>query len=303
MKRIAKMINKKKERNLLNRFVLIFLVLFTISLAILLLWGIFASLKTPSDFRVNKLGLPKGHIWEWSWRNYAFVYQNFYMIVTTQSRQQIEVAVPNMIINSLLYCGGSALMGTLVPCVVAYLVVKFPFRFGRVITAIVLVTMMLPIIGATASEIYLLNRLNLYDTFLGMWIQKANFLGLYFLIFAANYKTISDSYLEAAYIDGASEWKVMTRVILPMIKPTFFTIFLLQVIAYWNDYQTVLLYLPAHPTLALGLYELSRSTINGLNNVPMRMAGVFMVVLPIFILFAIFNNKLTGNLTMGGIKE
>lgn len=295
--------HKKRERNALNCFVFVFLVLFTLSLFILLTWGLFASLKSPAEFRLNKLGIPKGHIWEWSWSNYSFVYQNFVMDVTNQSKQTIEVGVSNMIINSLLYCIGCAFIGTLVPCIVAYLVVKFPFRFGKIIISVVLITMMLPIVGATASEIYVLNKLNLYDSFIGVWIQKFNFLGLYFLIFVANYELISDAYIEAAYIDGAGEFRIMTRIILPMVKPTFFTIFLLQAISYWNDYQTVLLYLPSHPTLSLGLYELSRSTINGLNNVPMRMAGVFIVALPVFILFAIFNNRFMGNLSMGGVKE
>lgn len=279
-----------------------FLTLFAISFIMLLLWTVFAALKPVGEFRTNKIWLPHGHIWEWSWSNIGYVFSNFKMNVL-RNGTNIEIPVYEQLIYSVLYAGGCSLIGTFVPYIVAYAVANFNYKFSKLIYAVVLVVMVLPIVGSYPSEIYVLKRLRLYDTFLGIYIQKANFLGLYFLVLHANLVSVPKSFYEAAYIDGASEFRVMMSIVLPLIKNTFLTIFLLQVINYWNDYQTVLLYLPTHPTVSLGLFDLSESLTQGLNNVPMKMTGCMIVMIPTLILFLLFNEKLTGNMSMGGLKE
>ena len=83
---------------------------------------------------------------------------------------------------------------------------------------------------------------------------------------------------------------------------TFFTVMLINFIAFWNDYQTPLIYLPSYPTIALGMYHMASTTENGMSYVPMRMTGAMLLFLPIFCLFVIFQKRLLGSLTMGGIK-
>ena len=71
---------------------------------------------------------------------------------------------------------------------------------------------------------------------------------------------------------------------------------------YWNDYQTPLIYLPSHPTIALGMYRMSYIAINELATIPMRMTAAVFMLVPTLALFACFHKRLLGNLTMGGIK-
>ena len=74
---------------------------------------------------------------------------------------------------------------------------------------------------------------------------------------------------------------------------------------YWNDYQTLLIYAPSHPTIVYGLFKVmtdsSGSSVRG--QVPVQMAGCTLVTVPVIMLFIIFRNKLMGNLTIGGVKE
>ena len=78
---------------------------------------------------------------------------------------------------------------------------------------------------------------------------------------------------------------------------------LLQGIYFWNDFQTPLLYLPTYPTLAYWLYRFTENTKVELSFVPVKAAGAMLLVVPIFILFAAFNKKMMGNLSLGGLKE
>ena len=92
---------------------------------------------------------------------------------------------------------------------------------------------------------------------------------------------------------------------MPMAAKIIFTVFLIQFVTYWNDFQTPMLYLPTHPTLALGVFDLTKSgsTISrSLQNEPMRLAATMMLAIPIAVFFAIFKDRLMGNITFGGIK-
>lgn len=264
----------------------------------LLCWGVLTSLKSQEDFRNNVLGWP--HAFEWG--NFQNVLRNFYVNISVQGVPS-KVYMEKMLLYTLLYAGGGALVSTVVPCFVAYACSHFQYRFNKVIVAIVIVTMILPIVGSAPAEISLLRSLGMYDTIWGNWIQKFHFLGAYFLVFLAAFQSVSKEYSEAAYIDGAGEFTIMMRINLPLVRNAFLTVLLIKFIDFWNDYQTPLLYLPSHPTLATGVYSLSFTSINSMNTVPMRMAGCVILMVPIFILFIAFRKKIMGNITLGGIKE
>jgi len=144
--------------------------------------------------------------------------------------------------------------------------------------------------------------IGLFDHIWGLWIMKANFLGMYFLVFYNMFKQLPMAYTEAAKIDGAGNMSVLIKIVLPLVRNTFFTVMLINFIGFWNDYQTPLIYLPSFPTIALGMYHMASTTENGLSTVPMRMTGAMLMLIPILVLFLAFHKRLLGNLTIGGIK-
>lgn len=287
-------LQKRKGNGAFVWLVLLFLIIFTLTLVLLFTWGVSTSLKSISEFRGNKLGFPNS----FEWSNYSTVLENFFVLV-----DEYPIYIGGMLVNSLLYCVGCSLIGTITPFICAYLTVKFNYKFGKVIYGIVLVTMMLPIIGSEPSTLRVLDTFGLTDSIFGMYILKMNFLGIYFLLFCATVKSIPQSFSEAAYLDGASEQSILINIIFPMAKNTILVIFLLSVITYWNDYQSVIIYFPSYPTLAYGMFDLSRSTGSDLSYVPMQMAGMFIVMVPTLVAFVIFHDKMMGNLSMGGLKE
>ncbi len=291
---------KKDISSTLPLFVVMFIILavYTFLILFLLLWGVTTSLKDVGDFRTNIMGLPK----EWKWDNFANVFQNFYVSVNRNGVPG-KVYFEELLLYTVTYAVGGAFVQTIVPCFVAYACSRFHYKFNGIIKGIVIVTMILPIIGSAPAEISLLRTLGLYDTIWGNWIQKFNFIGMYFLVFYASFQTVSKDFSEAAYIDGAGEFTIMFRVIMPIVRNTFFTILLIRFIEFWNDYQTPILYLPTHPTLAYGVYILSTTNINSMNTVPMRMAGCVILLIPILIIFLIFRERIMGNITLGGVKE
>ena len=126
---------------------------------------------------------------------------------------------------------------------------------------------------------------------------------MYFFVYHAFFKGVPDAFREAAEIDGASDFTIMVRIFFPLAVKIILTVFLIQFVALWNDYQTPLLYLPTHPTLAYGVFYLSYFQLHEWYHTPIRMAGCIMLVIPILIIFIAFKNKLMGDISLGGIKE
>lgn len=278
------------------------LAIYTISLALPMLWTLLTSLK---NYEIYKQATVKGDVAELiglgnlSLKNYKIAFEVF---TVTVYETGAKVNILGMFVNSLLYGVGCALVATLTPCVVSYLCARYKYKFGRVIYTIVLIVMALPIVGSLPSEIQMTKALHLYDNVLGMYVLKANFLGLYFLVFHAQFKSIAYDYTEAAEIDGASDFKIMTSVIFPLAIGTISTVFILNFIAFWNDYQTPMVYWPSYPVAAYGMFELQRTTFGEAAQMPVKLAGIMIMALPILIVFAVFNRKVMSNVSVGGIK-
>ena len=134
-------------------------------------------------------------------------------------------------------------------------------------------------------------------------IQYATPFGIMFLIAYSLFKTVSKTYAEAAKIDGAGNFAVCFKIYLPLAGNLFATVMLIQGITFWNDYQTPLLYLETYPTLAYWLYRFTESTKTALSFVPVKAAGAMLLVFPILLVFLFFNNRIMGNLSLGGLKE
>ena len=288
--------NIKKKPRKMNAFMIVsFVVLFTYLLMIVLplLWAAMASFKTNLEVTYHPFKLPK----KWLWSNYQIVFENFVAPVRSEYR---DAGILELLSNSLLYALGSAILQMLSCMLTAYIVARFDFKFCKLIYSIVIVTMIIPIVGSLPSEIRVARALGIYDTMIGSWMMKTYFIGLYFLIFHAAFKMVPNAYAEAAYLDGAGNFTVMTRIMIPFVKGTMATVLLLNLITFWNDFQTPMVYMPSHPTIALGLYSVVNNQQK--TDVPMQLGACMIVAIPLIMLFACFQNKLLGNITTGGLK-
>ena len=133
-----------------------------------------------------------------TFENFTLVIEKF-KVPASAGGPSSDQGLVQLIWNTLLYVVGCSFFAAFIPCITAYVTAKFPFRFSGIVYGIVLITMMIPIVGSYPSELVLLRRLGLYNTMYGIWIQRANFLGMYFLVFHASFKAMSKDFSEAAW--------------------------------------------------------------------------------------------------------
>lgn len=306
--------NQKKSRGSKSRFtlltvlMLVVLIVYSLSLFALFFYGFITAFKCGKvgtlEYRLeyypgNLYGLPK----TWYW-NFGFVFKNFVVEGTDPMGvgAPVKVGMVQMFGNSILYSLGCSFCNTFVMCLTAYGCARFPYKFSKIIHTTVIIVMIVPIVGNAPAELEMAIRFGLYNQIWGMWIMRANFLGMYFLVFYDIFKSLPTAYTEAAKIDGAGNWAILFRVIFPLIANTFLTVLLITFITSWNDYQIPFLYLPSYPTVAYGLFTVVNSKIKGMETTPMRLAAAIIMLIPILIVFLCTQKRLLGNLTVGGVK-
>ena len=250
-------------------------------------WAVLSSLKTQMEFSTNLVGLPK----EWKFDNYLQAFRS----VQAGGHNMFE-----MFFNSIWYSCGGALLGVIASAMVAYVVAKYEFPGRGLVYAVALVTMMIPVVGSFPSQYRMYSQLGILDSPL-LLVTKFSGFGFNFVMLYSFFKTLSWTYAEAGFIDGASHLKVFLKVMLPQALPVMGSLFLVATVQLWNEYMEPNLFLQSHPTLSSGLYifqlEMTRGT-----NYPLLFAGLIVSVIPVIILFAKFQNTMMESMSMGGLK-
>ena len=286
----------KEKKSVLSVTIFIVLLVYVIALFVPVAWAMYTSLNDIAaydTFYMDNGAFPTKLTFE----NFKVALVDFRL-----DKGEGSFSFSQMVANSLIYTFGCAFFYTLTPCLVAYCVARFKFRFSKIIYAFVIITMALPIVGTMPSEWQMLKNLKIDDTFIGMFILRANFLSINFLIFHAQFEMIPMTYSEAAKVDGASNFRIMTTVVMPQAFPTITTIFLLSFLTFWNEYQIPRVYMPSYPTVSEGLWTFSQTGQEAFNYVPVKLAGLVGLTLPIVIIFALLNKFLKLNVATGGIK-
>ena len=257
-----------------------------ISLIVPIMWILLNSFKMDEEFHVSSYGLPT----RWIFANYMEAF----------SLNVKGTNIVGMLGNSIIMTVGSTVLNSFWLLVTSYTMAKFKFRFNSTIYTIVLVVMCIPAIGGTSFQYTFYQTIGIYDTFFSIFVHASGW-GSNFLLMYAVFKGVSNTYMEAAYMDGAKNFRIFWQIMVPQVIPTAGSLALLNALGTWNDYFTSYMWLPGHPTLSYGLYEVqAQATTN--NMYPMLFALMILCTLPILIVFIFMQNTIMENVTTGGIK-
>ena len=176
---------------------------------------------------------------------------------------------------------------------------KFPGRNALFI--FILGTMFVP--GAvTLIPVYVIMRqLSLIDTLWALIIPgAANAFGIFFM--RQYMMSVSDELLDAARIDGASEFAVYRRIIAPIVSPGMVALGLIFFMGSWNDYFGPLVFLKSPENFTLPLAIASFGGAVGLTNYNGQMAMAVISIIPLLIIFVLFQRRFIDGITAGAVK-
>lgn len=282
--------NTKFERVI---FIIVSILFFIYSFTLIYpyVWLLINTFKNNGEYLDNSFGFPT--VWRFS--NYIKAFEQ--LKVTGSNTTLI-----GMFLNSVLLSTLGSLFGIILSSLAAYVVAKYQFRGRKLIYTVAIFSMIIPIVGSLPAQYKLVSSLGFKNNLFGIALLYAAPFGFNFIMLYGAFKSVSWDYAEAAMIDGCSKFRIFTRIMLPMVSPVIKAIFIIQFIGIWNDYMTPLLYLKKTPTLSYGLYAFEQNMIYRGANYPIYFAAVIMSLIPILILFIVFQKTLLENTTAGGLK-
>jgi raffinose/stachyose/melibiose transport system permease protein/N-acetylglucosamine transport system permease protein len=268
--------------------VFIFFSLYAVSIIFPFVWAFIGSLKTDDEYYEKVFALPK----EWLFSNYKRAFEEFEINKTKMM---------GMIGNSVWLTFSGTFVAVMVASATAYIIAKYPFWGTKIIYRIAIFTMIIPIVGNLPAMYKLVVSDLKINNPVGVLALYAGGFGFNFIILHGFYRSVSWSYAEAAFVDGATDWTVYWKIILPQALPAIVSISILSCIGIWNDYMTPFLYLKKYPTLALGIYQFDIIQQHQ-SNMPVYYCAIILSVMPILIVFCCFQNTIMENTVAGGIK-
>ena len=181
-----------------------------------------------------------------------------------------------------------------------YAFAKYDFKGKKILFVLVMATLMVPLEVIMIPIFKVIVGTGLYDSLWGLIIPAIASPTAVFLI-RQYYMSISSAYMEAARIDGASEWGIFMRIMLPMAKPVISVLCIFSFMWRWNDYLWPKLVITSKElyTIQLALANYSGEYSVDWNSL-LAMSVVSMI--PVLIVFVALQRHIIGDVTAGGVK-
>lgn len=211
-----------------------------------------------------------------------------------------RIGMGGYFLNSVLVSSAITLLSLLINAMAGYGFAKLRFAGRERLFKMLLAALVIPSQVTMLPLFLMLKEMGLVNSYAGVVIPGlASIFGIFLVRQYA--RSIPDELMEAARIDGAGEWRIFFRIVLPMLKPVLVTLAIFTFMGSWNDFMWPLIVLTdqTHQTLPVALASLSREHIQ---DVEMMMAGAVLTVTPVLLLFLILQRYYIQGLLLGSVK-
>ena len=208
--------------------------------------------------------------------------------------------MPRYIINSVAYVTILVALSLVVNSTFGYALAKFQFKGNNLILTIVLALLVLPLESILLSLFFIVNKLKWIDSYLALIVPfVVKCFDVY--LFRQFFLDIPDDLIEAAEIDGAGPLKTFIQVVVPVSKPVFATVFILDYVAYWSDFMWPLLVITdsGKRTVQLGIQTFFTEPPVYYGPI---MAALTIASLPMIVLFLFLQKYYVQGISTSGIK-
>lgn len=241
------------------------------------------SMKSKGDLVTNFVGLPK-----------AWTLENYVKVLTEENLLRYAANSVFLVVVGTLGC---LFLGALT----AYGISRFEFRGKGFIVAYFLIGMMVPIQVSVLPLFLILRTIGLLNNLLGLALVYVSGISMGCFIFQKFFQTISMAMEESARMDGAGDFKIFFRIIVPLCKPVIMTVALITAIGQWNDFYMpmVLLGKRSTYTLTLIIYQYIGQFTKHMGE---SMAAVIITLIPIIVLYFLFSSQIVEGISGGAVK-
>lgn len=282
---MSRLKSMKTQRKITDVVVFIILALGSVLMIYPFVWMILTSLKPKMHVYTGGL-IPK--VWDFS--SYLQIWN--------------EIPLARGFLNTIIYSVPPVIFGSLVSVAAAYAFSKIKFKGSNIIFMVLLGSVMIPYPSIMIPQFVMFSEMKLLSTPWPLILPKL--CGNVFMIFFLRqyFLNVPDSVIEAAKIDGCNHFQIFTKIALPLTGPALTAQGILWFIGAWNDYlaPTILIrnerWLPVTVMVAKFNEQYAINT-----HVPRIMAGSVMLLIPVLIIYGLFQKWIIESVMFSSVKE
>ena len=262
------------------------LILWSLAVLYPIFWMFLGSFKTNAEIYANPWGLPE----QFNFDNYIQAWTNY--------------NIDTSIFNSLIVTAVGAILCLILAVPTAYALERLRFKGSQALFTLYISAMMIPMVLGWIPLFFLLAQFNLLDNIFGLAIVYAiSQLPFTIFVLTSFMSTIPRSLEESAAIDGMSPYGILWKIVTPLSMSGIITVTIMNAIQFWNEYFMALIFLQSNEnyTLALAIDFIS-SEAQYTNAWGVLFASLVFAILPVIILYSIFQRRITKGMTEGAIK-
>ncbi|WP_022882786.1 carbohydrate ABC transporter permease [Gryllotalpicola ginsengisoli] len=264
----------------------VLLVIWSIVVIVPFLWVILSSFKTTKEILANPFSLPA----HWQFENYAHAWT--------------DAGIGRYFLNTVIVVACALVIVMLLGAMCAYVLARFQFPGNRAIYYLMLAGLTFPVFLAIVPLFFILRNSGLLNTLPGLILTYVAF-ALPFTVFFlySFFKSLPDDVYEAALIDGAGEWRAFFQVMLPMAQPGMASVAIFNFLGLWNQFL-----LPVALNTDESRYVLTQGMASFASQAGYSVdfgalfAGVVMTVIPVLVIYIIFQRRLEGSVSSGTFR-
>lgn len=204
------------------------------------------------------------------------------------------------LINSLIVTGTNTLVVLFTSSLVGYIFSRLRFKGMHLLFMLLMFTMMVPAQVTMITAFIIIDGIGLYDSIFALIVPAfINAFGIYLCKQFCD--EIPRELMESAKIDGAGNFTIYLRIVLPQIRPALGALAIFTFLEYWNDYLNPLIYLSSTKNMTLPL-ALSYFSTQHSTNLSATMAAAALIMIPSAIVFVLFQKQFIKGISMTGLK-
>jgi ABC-type glycerol-3-phosphate transport system permease component len=260
-------------------------LLFAVFIALVpTIYMIMTAVKSDDEYTFNKIGFP-----------HALVFDHFNVVL-------FESSFFAWMLNSAILAGGAVLLSSAVSCLGAYAIARMQFKGRNLLFSVSVALMAIPPVVMIVPLFVLYSRIGLISTYEGAILIYAGLITPFSVyLLTTFFRTLPKELFEAARMDGAGDFLILWRIVLPLSLPALLTLLVVNALYVWNDLLIAIIFLQddAKRTLMAGI-----SVFQGRyeNQIPLVMAGMMIASAPMIILYIVFQKYFIRGLMAGAIK-
>jgi len=234
---------------------------------------------------------------------YEFSVQNYYDAFF-YAEERLKVSFPRMFLNSIIVTTSSVILIITLSIFAAFSFSHLRFPMKESLYNVMIASVAMPAQVLLIPLFYLLIFFGIINTYTAVILAYAGFLiPIGILILRMFFEQIPGELTEAGIVDGATDFQLLIRILLPLAKPAIATCVILLFLDTWNEFIYAMIFMqdPTIHTVPVGLAKIGTSRYH--INIGTYSASVMITIIPVMLIFAIFQRWFIAGMTMGALKH